>query len=56
MLEALARWFGTPSPAPAGRWLKALRDEAATVALDRAEGARLAAFLGATEVRMSFRV
>jgi hypothetical protein len=29
--EALARWFGMPSPAQAGRWLKALGDEGATV-------------------------
>jgi hypothetical protein len=26
--EALARWFGTPSPAEAGRWLRRLGDEA----------------------------
>lgn len=26
--EALARWFGMPSPAEAGRWLKRLGDEA----------------------------
>jgi hypothetical protein len=26
--EALARWFGMPSPAEAGRWLKGLGDEA----------------------------
>jgi hypothetical protein len=29
--EALARWFGMPSPAQAGRWLEALGDEGATV-------------------------
>lgn len=29
--EALARWFGMPSPAPAGRWLKSLGEEAVTV-------------------------
>jgi hypothetical protein len=29
--EALARWFGMPSPAEAGRWLKRLGDEAVTV-------------------------
>jgi uncharacterized protein YcaQ len=32
--EALARWFGIPSPAAAGRWLKALGDEAAVVEVD----------------------
>jgi uncharacterized protein YcaQ len=32
--EALARWFGMPSPALAGRWLAALGDEAATVEVD----------------------
>ena len=29
--EALARWFGMPSPAEAGRWLKRLGDEAVEV-------------------------
>jgi hypothetical protein len=29
--EDLARWFGIPSPAQAGRWLKALGDEAVEV-------------------------
>jgi uncharacterized protein YcaQ len=29
--EALARWFGMPSPAEAGRWLKRLGDEAIEV-------------------------
>ena len=29
--EALARWFGMPSPAEAGRWLKRLGDEAVLV-------------------------
>jgi hypothetical protein len=29
--EALARWFGMPSPAEAGRWLKRLGDEATLV-------------------------
>ena len=29
--EALARWFGMPSPVLAGRWLKALGDEAAVI-------------------------
>jgi len=32
--EALARWFGMPSPAGGGRWLKALGDEAAVVDVD----------------------
>jgi hypothetical protein len=29
--EAFARWFGSPSPAQAGRWLAGLGDEAVTV-------------------------
>jgi hypothetical protein len=29
--DALARWFGMPSPAEAGRWLKALGDDAVEV-------------------------
>ena len=32
--EALARWFGMPSPAGGGRWLKALDDEAVVVDVD----------------------
>jgi len=41
--EALARWFGMPSPAQAGRWLRALGDEAATVAVEGEELVMLAA-------------
>jgi Winged helix DNA-binding domain len=41
--EALARWFGMPSPALAGRWLAGLGDEAATVRLDGEELVMLAA-------------
>jgi hypothetical protein len=41
--EALARWFGMTSPAQAGRWLKALGDEAATVSLEGDELVMLAA-------------
>ena len=40
--EALARWFGMPSPAQAGRWLKALGDEAATVTVGGEELVMLA--------------
>jgi hypothetical protein len=40
--EALARWFGMPSPALAGRWLKALGDEAATVEVEGEELVMLA--------------
>jgi uncharacterized protein YcaQ len=40
--EALARWFGMPSPAQAGRWLKGLGDEAVTVQLDGEELVMLA--------------
>ena len=41
--EALARWFGMPSPALAGRWLKGLGDEAAAVEVDGEELVMLAA-------------
>jgi hypothetical protein len=41
--DALARWFGMSSPAQAGRWLKALGDEAATVELEGEELVMLAA-------------
>ena len=41
--EALARWFGMPSPALAGRWLKELGDEAAAVEVDGEELVMLAA-------------
>jgi hypothetical protein len=40
--EALARWFGMTSPALAGRWLKGLGDEAATVAVEGEELVMLA--------------
>jgi uncharacterized protein YcaQ len=40
--EALARWFGMPSPAGGGRWLEALGDEVATVELDGEELVMLA--------------
>jgi uncharacterized protein YcaQ len=40
--EALARWFGMPSPALAGRWLKTLGDEAATVEVEGEELVMLA--------------
>lgn len=40
--ESLARWFGMPSPAQAGRWLKGLGDEAATVELGGEELVMLA--------------
>jgi Winged helix DNA-binding domain len=41
--ESLARWFGMPSPAGGGRWLKALGDEAATVSVEGQELVMLAA-------------
>ena len=40
--ESLARWFGMPSPAGAGRWLKALGDEVATVSVEGSELVMLA--------------
>jgi uncharacterized protein YcaQ len=40
--EALARWFGMTSPAQAGRWLKALADEAEAVRVDGEELVMLA--------------
>ena len=40
--DALARWFGMPSPAGGGRWLKSLGDEAAVVELDGEELVMLA--------------
>ena len=41
--DSLARWFGMPSPAGAGRWLKALGDEVATVSVEGSELVMLAA-------------
>jgi Winged helix DNA-binding domain len=41
--EALARWFGMPSPAQAGRWLSGLGDEAAIVQVDGEQLVMLAA-------------
>jgi hypothetical protein len=41
--QALARWFGMPSPTLAGRWLKELGDEAAPVEVDGEELVMLAA-------------
>jgi Winged helix DNA-binding domain len=41
--EAFGRWFGSPSPAVAGRWLQALGDEVATVAVEGEPGLMLAA-------------
>ena len=40
--ESLARWFGMPSPAGAGRWLKAVGDEVAPVAVEGSELVMLA--------------
>ena len=41
--EALARWFGMPSPAAAGRWLRVLGEEVVAVDVEGAELVMLAA-------------
>jgi Winged helix DNA-binding domain len=41
--EAFARWFGSPSPAQAGRWLERLGDEIVTVEVEGEPGFMLAA-------------
>jgi uncharacterized protein YcaQ len=41
--EAFARWFGSPSPAQAGRWLESLGDEVVTVSVEGESGWMLAA-------------
>jgi Winged helix DNA-binding domain len=45
--EAFARWFGSPSPAVAGRWLESLGDEVVTVSVEGDPGWMLAADLDA---------
>jgi hypothetical protein len=41
--EAFARWFGAPSPAPPGRWIKALGDEVTETGFGWMLGADVAA-------------